>query len=103
MSLPRGKDSERIRKNKEEYIDTIAEESGMDSEKERNILRGALDEKIIKEEFIDAEIEKNSLESSFIQDIKSTFSKKGASRSRARISDILLQDNNIKIIFSIIC
>jgi hypothetical protein len=102
MSVPREKDIERMRKNKQEYIDSIAEESDMDSEKEREIIREALDEKIIKEELVDAEIEKNSLGPSFIQDIKSTFGSKGASRSRARISDILLQDDNIKIIFSII-
>lgn len=102
MSISEEKEIEEMRKNKKSYVDSIAEESDMESEKGREIIREALDEKIITEEFADAKIEDNSIGPSLIEDAKHTIGSKGASRSRAKISDIQVQNDNIEIGFSII-
>lgn len=93
---------EEMRQQKEEYVENIAEESNMASEEEREIIRQALDEKIITEEFADVQIEKDRIEPSILEDIKHTLSSKGASRSRAEISSVEVEESDIRITFTVV-
>lgn len=93
---------EQMRENKDEYVDEIVEESDIESKEERKLIEQAIDEKIIQKEFAEAEIEDNKIGFSLVEDIKHTINTKGASRSRAKISNIQVQDDDIKIKFSII-
>lgn len=93
---------EDIRERKEEYVNNIAEESNMESEEEREIIRQALDKKIITEEFSGVQTEEDRIEPSLLEDIKYTVSSKGASRGRAEITSVEVGESDIKITFSII-
>lgn len=93
---------ESMRKQKQKYVENIAEESDMASEEEREIIRQALDEKIITEEFRNVQIEKDGIGTSILEDIRHTLGSKGASRSRGKISSVKVEESDIKITFTVV-
>jgi hypothetical protein len=93
---------EEMRQKKEEYVENIAQESNMTSEEGREIVRQALDEKIITEELRNVKIEKDGIRPSILEDVRHTLSSKGASRSRAKISSFEVEESDIKITFTVI-
>lgn len=59
-----------IENNKDEVVDSIAEETGMDTHRERKVIEDTIDNLIIDEDFENKTIEKDRITSTLSEDIK---------------------------------
>lgn len=94
-------ETEYFKKNKEELVETIASESDLDVEKNREMIERTIENMYLEEKFRNKE-SSTELEPSLIEDIKSTLINSTPSRGVAKVTNVVeVRDGILELTFSI--